>query len=212
MAHRLKHPPHFAVASLCNRDTVPTVDALATASLLDGAKLRRTIVEHNPVEQTLLFGRAQRPEHPHRVLALQAKARMHQLVGQFARAGQQQQAFGIEVQPSDRLPLALVELGQLAKDGRAVLRIVVGHHLAGGLVVGNHPRRRRCDAHAQRLAIDLDRIAELNALADVGRLIVDRNAALQNQLLHLQARAQTGLGQHLVQLGAFGLGREHALG
>ena len=162
--------------------------------------------------ETLALGRAQSPEHAHSVLALKSKTWMHQLVGQLARTGQQQQALGVQIEPSDRLPLALRELGQLAKDRGTVLRVIVGDDLAGRLVVGDHARRRRRDAHAQRLAIDLDRIAKLDALADVRRLVVDRNPAFQNQLLHLQPRPQTGLGQHFMQLGAFGLGREHPLG
>ena len=56
------------------------------------------------------------------------------------------------------------------------------------------------------------RIAELNALTNMRRLGIDRDAPFQNQLLHFQARAKAGLGQDLVQLRAFGLGRQHALG
>src|SRR5207244_927258 len=83
------------------------------------------VVELHALEQALLLLGRQRAQDPHRVLALQAEAGMHQAVGQFARTGEQQQALGVQVQPADRLPLALVQLGQLAKDGRAVLRIVV---------------------------------------------------------------------------------------
>ncbi len=84
-------------------------------------------------------------------------------------------------------------------------------HFAHGLVVRDHAGRRRRDAVADRLAVDLDLVAELDALADVGRLVVDGNAALENQLLHFEPRAEAGLRQHLVQFGRIGLGQQHAL-
>ena len=136
---------------------------------------------------------------------------MHELVGQLARAGEQEQAFCVEVEPADRLPLALLQPGQLAKHRWPVLRVIMSDHLAHRLVIGDHPGGRRCNAQAQRLAVDLDGISELDALADVRRLVVDRNPAFKNKLLHLQARTKAGLGQDLVQLWALGLRRQHPL-
>ncbi len=46
----------------------------------------------------------------------------------------------------------------------------------------------------------------------MGRLSVDRNTALQDQLLHLQARAHARLRQDFVQLGRLGLRLQHPLG
>jgi len=46
----------------------------------------------------------------------------------------------------------------------------------------------------------------LDALADVCRLAVDRYAAFEDELLHLQAGSEPGLRQHLVQLGGLDLG------
>ena len=176
------------------------------------AELGAAVVELARRRAALLFLVAQRAQHAHRVLALQPEARMHQLVGELARAGEQQQAFGVQVEPADRLPLALLQLGQLAEHRGAVLRVVVRDDLADRLVVRDHARRRRRDAHADRLAVDLDLVAELDALADVGGLVVDRDPPFHDQLFHLQPRAQAGLRQHLVQLGRFRLRRQHALG
>ena len=63
-----------------------------------------------------------------------------------------------------------------------------------------------------RLAVDLNAVAKLNSLSDVGWLCVDRNTAFQNQLLHLQARAEARLRQHLVKLGCFRHRRQNPLG
>ncbi len=83
--------------------------------------------------------------------------------------------------------------------------------LTSGLVIRNYTRRRRIDTHPNRLAIDLYRIPELNTLADVGRFCIDRNPALQNQLLHLKTGAQPRLSEHFVQLRRFGLRRQYPL-
>ena len=87
----------------------------------------------------------------------------------------------------------------------------MGDHFAHRLVVGDHPWRRRIDAKADRFAVDLDMVAELDALTDMGWLVIDRDAPFQDQLLHFQARAHARLGQHLVQLGRFGLRGQNPL-
>ena len=51
----------------------------------------------------------------------------------------------------------------------------------------------------------------LNTLTDMRRLGVDRNSTLQDQRFHLQSRAESGLGQNLVQLGRIRFGQQHAL-
>ena len=51
----------------------------------------------------------------------------------------------------------------------------------------------------------------LDALTDVGGLVVHQHPALGNQRFHFQARAQAGLGQDFVQFGGFRLGTEHPL-
>jgi hypothetical protein len=106
----------------------------------------------------------------------------------------------------------LVQLGQAPKNGGPVLRVIVRDNLTGRLVIRDHAGGRRVDPHANRLAVDLDRVAKLDALTDVRRFGIDRNSTFQNELLHFKARTQTGLRQHLVQLRAFRLRRQHSLG
>ena len=87
----------------------------------------------------------------------------------------------------------------------------MGNHFSCWLVVRNHAGRRWVDTHMYRFAIDFDAVAELHALADVGRFVVNRYSPLQDKLLHLKSRTQTGLRQNFVQLGRVGLWSEHAL-
>ena len=88
----------------------------------------------------------------------------------------------------------------------------MSHHLAGWLVISNHARRRRIDTYPNGFAVDLDAVTKLDALADVGRLGIDRYAAFEDQLLHLKPRTQASLGQNLVELGRFRQRRQNALG
>ena len=127
------------------------------------------------------------------------------MICQLPRTAEQEQSLGVEVKPADRLPFALKQLGQTAKHSGPVLWIVVGNHLTSGLVVSDDPGRWRINPDANRLAIDLDMVSKLNSLANVCGLIVDRDAPLHDELLHLQSRTHAVLGQHLVQLGIFGL-------
>src|SRR6185369_5609657 len=120
--------------------------------------------------------------------------------------------FGVQVQAPHRLPFALRQLGQLAKYRGAVARIVIGDDFAHRLVIGDHPCRGRCDAETDGLAVDLDLVAELDALTDVGRFVVDGNPAFGDELLHLETRTQARLRQQLVQFGGIRLRREHPLG
>ena len=201
---------HLAIATLGDDDAIPLVEPFAAAvdDRLEGGALA---VDLDPFEQLGARVVVEMAHDAHRVLALDAEARVHQLVGETARGREEQQALGVDVEPSDRLPLALLQARQAAKDGRPVLRVVVADDLAGRLVVRDDPRRRRHDAQAHRLAVHLDAVAERNALARVRRLAVDGDAALLDRLFHVAARADSRLRQHLVQLRRVGLRREDAL-
>ena len=77
-------------------------------------------------------------------------------------------------------------------------------------MVGNDPGRRWLDPVADWLAIDLDLVAKLDALANVRWFIVDADAALHDELLHLQTGAHARLRQHFVKFGGFCHGGQHA--
>ena len=152
------------------------VDTLA-AAIFDRLEGRALAVDLDPFEQPRTAVVVEPAQYPYRVFALDAKARMHQLVGQFARVGEQQQTFGIDVQAADRLPLAMLQARQTPEHGRALLRIVVRHHLADELVVGQHPRRPGHDPHLDHPAADADAVAKRDPLAGVGDLAIDLHLA-----------------------------------
>jgi hypothetical protein len=180
------------------------------ATILDAQERRRLAVDLHALEQALAALVGERAQHAHGVLALHAEARVHEPVGQVAGVGEEQQPLGVDVQPADRLPLALGQARQAPEDRGPGLRVVVGHDLPGGLVVGQHARRQGADAHLHGLAVDRHAVAEGNALAGVGRVAVHRHPAVHDHLLQVTPGAQPGLRQHLVQLGRIGLGGQHA--
>ena len=185
MAYRLKHATHFAVATFRDGDAIPAIGTF-TATVFNRTEAGHAVFQLNTVKQSLLFFLAQGTKDPGCVFALQTKTWVHQRIGQLTGTGEQQQAFGIQVQTTYRLPLAMLQLGQLAKHGGAVLWIIMRHHFTHRLVIGNHARRRWINAKTNRLAVHLDLITELNTLTNVSWLVVDRNTALQNELLHFK--------------------------
>ena len=211
MAHRLQHATNLAIAPFRDGDAIPAIGAFTT-SILDRTKRSHAVVQPNAVQQVLFFFVAQGSQDAHGIFPLQSKPGVHQLVGQLTRAGEQKQTLSVQIQATDGLPFALLQTRKLAKHRRPVLRVIVGNHLANRLVVSNNTRRWRINAIADRLAIHLHLIAKLHALTNVCRLVVHRDPAFKNQLLHLQTRAQPGLRKHLVKFGRFHLRQQHALG
>ena len=208
-AHGVEQLANFAIAALGDDHAVPMVDPLAAAvfDALEGGVLT---LDRDALEQArarLFFKRA---EHTHRVLAFDAEARMHQLIGQLARGREQQQAFGVDVQAPDRLPLAVGQARQATEHRRTLLRVVMADDFTGGLVVGDHARRQRRNAHAHRLAVDGHAVAPGDALPGMRRLLIHRDALVDDHLLEVTARADPGLRQHLLQLRRLGVGGEHA--
>ena len=159
MPHGFKQAPHFAVSAFGDDHPVPVVDTFA-ATVFDALERGPLTIDIHAFEKTGLGRRFQHAQRAHRVLTLDAEARVHQLVGQLAGVGEQQQAFGVDVQPADRLPLALLQPRQAAEHRGALLRVVVGDDFTDGLVVRQHPGRGRRDAKAHRLAVQGHTVTE----------------------------------------------------
>ena len=185
MANRFDHATHFTVASFGNRDPVPAIGTF-TATGFDGAKLGDAVIQRDAIEQFALLLGAEVAQDPHGVFTLKSKPGMHQVVGQAARIGEQQQAFGVQVEPANGLPFALMQFGQSPEHRGAVLRIVVRDDFARGLVIRNDPGGRRVNTHPDRLAVDFDMVAKLDPLSDVGRFVIDGDAPFNDELLHLE--------------------------
>ncbi len=129
--------------------------------------------------------------------ALDAVSRMGELGGQVAVVGQQQQAFGVVVQPADRVDV-LVHAAQQIDHGRAPLRIGPGGHEAGGLVEQDVALGFGA-AHAPAVHADVVLVGVgLGAQLANGRA-VDRHAAFGNQRLGGPPRRDARLRQDLLE-------------
>ena len=206
----LQHAPDFAISPLRNGHPVPAIGPLS-ASILDGAKAGQPVIQHDPIEQFLLFHIAQCPQHPNSVLSLQSKSGVHQLVGQLTGAGEQQKAFCVEIEPPHCLPFSLPQLRQFSKNRWPVLRIVHGDHFTNGLMVGNDAQRRGRKPQFQGFTCQLDLVPDLDPLPHMGGHIVDGDLSLGDQGLHFDARTQARLGQQFMQFGAICLWQQHSL-
>ena len=157
-ADGVEQPPHLAIAALRDLDAVPMVRAFA-AAVFTAQKGRSLAFDRHPRQQARALLVGQRAEHAHRVLALDAETRVHQAVGELTRGREQQQAFGVDVESADRLPFAVQQTWQAAEHRRPAFRVINGHHFADRLVVSQHARGQRRDAHAHRLTVDRHLVA-----------------------------------------------------
>ncbi|CAB3659422.1 hypothetical protein LMG3458_00511 [Achromobacter deleyi] len=199
-ADRFEHAAHFTVAAFLQGHAVPAVAAIA-AQVVQRAESGHAVFQFDAIDQRLALGFVHFTQHAHGVLAFGAVTRMHDPVGHVARRGEYQQAFGVQVQPAHRQPLAGTQLGQARKHAGTAARVVMADDFARGLVIQDHARRLLGVGPHNGLAIDADLVVRGHALADMGRLAIDRHAASNDQLFHFAARADAGVGQHLVQLG-----------
>jgi len=71
---------------------------------------------------------------------------------------------------------------------------------SGWLVIDKYARRPLADLALNQLAVDANLVGWQDTLTNVSRLTIDRNAPCDDQFLHVAARSQTSLRQHLVQL------------
>src|SRR5262249_41658728 len=131
--------------------------------------------------------------------ALDLAARMHQTVGELARVGEKQQAPRVEVEPSDRDPVRAPKLRQIAEHRRPARGIARGDELARGLVIEEHPRLLAGGPQVDRLPVDEDAVARLNALAQRGARAVYRDPTRGDGGLHLAPRAEPRPGEDFVQ-------------
>ena len=98
---------------------------------------RAAAFERNAARQPIQVVRVGQSLHPHLVLPLDPVPWMREVRGQLAVAGEQEQAFGVVVEPSDRVDVLLdATLRQQIDDRRPVLWIRAGGDVAARLVRG----------------------------------------------------------------------------
>ena len=210
-AERLEHALHFAVLAFAQAEGEPAVGALRAVERRFDARIVDTLdgdTVAQRIERRLVGG----PMHAHAVTPQPAGGWQFEHARKTTVVGQQQQAFGIDIEPPDADDAREV-FGKGGEDGGATLGIAVGGHEAARLV--EQPQARAL-SRAERLAVDEDDILR----ADVeGRafddLAVHLHATGCDPLFSVAARAQANarhhLGDALLALGAL-MGARRGIG
>ncbi|MNK69318.1 hypothetical protein D3C87_887010 [compost metagenome] len=124
----------------------------------------------------------------HAVTAQPAGGRQFQHAGKTAIIGEQQQAFGIDIEAADGQN-ARQFARQIVENGRAAFRVGIGRHQTGGLVI--EPQARALGT-ANRHAVDFDLVGQRGVDDRCIQLdAVQRHAAFHDHALDIAARGHT---------------------
>ncbi len=189
---RVAHLSHLTVSSFANRD-----DQVAGTGDLHVRRLCAAILDRHTLRQPIDVVAIGFAEHPHVVHARDAVARMRETRGEIAVVGEQEQTFGVEVEPPDRI-YVFADAAQKIDHGRTPLRIGSRRHVPARLVEQQVAVMFR-DFHTP--AVDADvvarRVGFRAELADC--LAVDGDASLEHQLLARAARGDARLRENLLE-------------
>jgi len=188
-----EHVPHLAVLALPDRKGEPHVrPLLAVERRLDRPVL--DAVDRDATAQAVEVALRHLAERAHAIAPQPTGRRQLQHPCEPAVIGEQQQAFGADVEPSDREQARQV-LGQRREDGRPAFGVRMGGHETARLVVEEEPGAL---ARRQRRTVDRDAVGGGHVAGGRGdRLAVDRDAAGRDPRLGLAARGKTGARDHL---------------
>jgi hypothetical protein len=198
MPDGFEHPPHLPIAPLTNGHADETIP-VATSFVHEHDVGRHCAVaverDARPEPVQRLFVR--HPRDPGFIGALDAVTRMRELGGELAVVGQEQQPFGVVVEPPDRVDI-LAHTGEQLDDRAAPLRIRSRRDDAGRFVEQDVAMSLGClDSAAVHLDLAGGRI-DLHAHLGDG-LPIDHHAAFRDQLFCGTPRRDAGLGKHLLE-------------
>jgi len=192
-AEMFEDAAHFAVLAFGKRQLDPDVRAGAAFDIgVDRAVA--DALDLDPVDQLFQLRLGDLAISAGAVGAGHAGRRQFQLALQLAVGGQQQQPFGIQVEPADRHHPRQA-LGQPIVDGRAAFRVALGREQPRRLVVAEQPgrggRRHRLAVHGQAVKRLDERRGRLHHSA------VEGNPAFGDHPFDLAARRHAGARQQL---------------
>jgi hypothetical protein len=197
VAHGLEHPAHLPVAPLANRHQQETVAIRPPfVQQHDVGGQRALAVQRNALPQPgdRLLVRYSR--HLRFVGAIHFVAWVRQRGGEVAVIGEQEQAFSVVVEPSDRIDV-LAHAAQQIDDGGTPLRIRPRGHVPLRLVQEDVAMALR-GLHAASVDADVvSRRIGLDAHFAYG-LPVDRHASFGDQFLRRAPGGDARLRQHLL--------------
>ncbi len=191
-----EHALDLAILAFSEPHRQPAIGALLAIELGVDAGIAHAVDRHafGELIEHRLIGFAMRA---HAIAPEPARRRQFENAGEAAVVRQQQQAFGIDIEPADaHQPRRLGRmLSQKIEDRRPAFRVLMGRDKPARLMKEKEPRALTL---RQGLAIDNDLIAGLdNHRRGRQRFAIDRDAALGDPRLGVAARAETGPGNDL---------------
>jgi hypothetical protein len=190
VANFVKHAPNLPVQSLLEHNA-----QASWAELLDADEFCPFTVEENPGAQ--FFGEFRLPEFVENdfVFLFDLRPWVGQVLREIAVAGQEQESFGLRVEPAD-VEEAGKFFGEQIVNCVGRVRIAPSADEAGRFVQHDRERFRR----PNESAIDFDVIVRRDLRAEIGaRLPVYGHAALRDELVAMPARAESGGGEETVE-------------
>src|SRR5215213_1537377 len=119
MTNQLKHPPHLLIASLVKQNFKPGIRlGLIQLRYLSGGRAR-AVVERNSSSQSLNRGVGRHTLNFNLVNLLHAIAGRRHVIRKVAIVGEQQQAFGVEVETADGIQASQRRWQQLGDEWTA---------------------------------------------------------------------------------------------
>ena len=189
-----QHAANFPILPLAQNDAQPGAFALPLQPFhLSGADV--AVAEPDTFQKLPNVCRRGKTRHLNEVSFFDAKARVHQPIGQVAIVGQKQEPFAGLINPAHRVNTLRNMRNQVDGEWPAG-RIVIGTQIPARLVY--QPVHRLFGP--QRLAVNANLLFRLNLGAqDAHGLTVHADPARENQLLAMPPRADPGMGQEFVQ-------------
>ena len=190
MAKMFHDPAYFAVLAFADCDCHPGIAGHLAVQPRADLSIAHTINGY-AIGNAGKGGGIHAALHPHPVFSAPSGAWQLQMPGQPTIIRQQDQPFGIHVQPANRQD-ARQSVCQRIENGLTVFLVAVRHHQPAWLVIAPQPRRL---ARWQWLAINGDLIRGGDIQCRAGNHIaVHSYAPIKNARFCLAARTDTGAG------------------
>ncbi len=192
-AERFKHLAHFAVLALADAEGQPDIGALFAVERRFDRPVTDAVdgnAAAQPVQRLLLHA----AERAHTIAAQPAGHRQFQHAREPAVIGEQQEPFGVDVEPADADQPRQVSR-QRAENRVAAFRVGMGRHQPARLVIEEQPRAL---ARAQWRAVDLDPVRSADVKRGRGNhRAVDRHPSGRDPGFGLAAGGEASTGDHL---------------
>ncbi len=189
---------YLAIPTPPQRDSIPYV-ATATAGRLQRFEAGLLTIQRHPAGQLAQLRSRRLAAEPHRVAARDAITGMHQAVSKLAVCGQQEQAGGGDIQPSNADPAPLPRGWQRIENRGSARLIAARGHLPGRLVIEQVLVPPRLSVQPDGAPIQTNLALRPDPNTERRQLPIHGDSTQLNPALDFPARAVAAGGERLLQ-------------